>query len=173
MPKPTPAAPADVAVSESFDVLLREVLDETSRRPTPDPDCTLTFDLGKVLTAAEHALNSTRHALGPGDTRAYPALWWISGDGTYLMSNGIRRTPNTRVPHGHWPHIVYADGWGPDTQPSTLLGDDHHETLDLTHSTDGPPLITLLRTAHTDGATRCLLHLPATATALQLTLTTE
>ncbi|MER6433764.1 hypothetical protein ABT272_39560 [Streptomyces sp900105245] len=89
------------------------------------------------------------------------------------MSNGIRRTPNTRDPHGHWPHIVYADGWGPGTQPSTLLGNDHHETLDLTHSTDGPPLITVLRTAHTNGATRCLLHLTHTATALHLTLTTE
>ncbi|MFF9158345.1 hypothetical protein ACF1AB_39665 [Streptomyces sp. NPDC014846] len=171
MPKPTPA---DGAVSDPFAALLREVLDETSPQATPDPGCTLTFDLGKVLTAAEHALNSLRHALGPGDSRARPALWWISGDGTYLMSNGIRRTPNSRDTHGHWPHIVYADGWGPGTQPSTLLRDDHHETLDLTHSSsDGPPLITLLRTAHTNGATRCLLHLTHTANALQLTLTPE
>ncbi|UXY33315.1 hypothetical protein [Streptomyces albidocamelliae] len=51
---------------------------------------------------------------------------------------------------------------------------NNHETLDLTHSSsDGPPLITLLRTADTDGATRCLLHLTHTATALHLTLTTE
>ncbi|MER6433763.1 hypothetical protein ABT272_39555 [Streptomyces sp900105245] len=45
-------------------MLLREILDETSPA-SPEPDCTLTFDLGKVLTAAEHALNSLRHALGP------------------------------------------------------------------------------------------------------------
>ncbi|WP_247689338.1 DUF3085 domain-containing protein [Streptomyces sp. RK62] len=60
--------------------------------------------------------------LSPGEADARPRLWWIKGDGTFLMSNGITAAPNTRAADGSWHHIVYADGWGPATDPSTVLG---------------------------------------------------
>ncbi|MFF3959676.1 hypothetical protein ACFYY1_41880 [Streptomyces sp. NPDC001890] len=158
---------------EDFDALLREVLGENCH-PSAEQDCTLTFPLDQVLNAAEHAITATEHALGPGDTDARPRLWWIKGDGTYLMSNGIDNTPNARDENGHWRHICFADTWGPGTDPSTVLGgDDLHETLDLTQPRDdGQPLIHLLRTAP-DHATRFLLHITHDDEGMALAMTTK
>ncbi|MEU6547890.1 hypothetical protein [Streptomyces sp. NPDC046859] len=153
-----PAAPTTPATPEDFDVLLRDVLGE-DHQPPARRSCTLVFPLDRVRSVAELAVAAREHALGPGETDARPRLWWIKGDGTFLMSNGITATPNTRDADGSWHHIVYADGWGPGTDPSTVLGsEDLHETLDLTQPLpDGPRVIDLLRTAP-DEATRFLLH---------------
>lgn len=168
-PTPQPNTPED------FNALLREVLGENYQPPARQ-DCTLTFPLDQVLTAAEHAIAATKHAIGPGDTDTHPRLWWIKGDGTFLMSNGIDNTPNTRDDNGHWRHIVFADTWGPGTDPSTILGgDDLHETLDLTHPhTNGDqPLIDMLRTATAGNATHFLLHVTHDDEGMQLTMTTN
>ncbi|MEU6293060.1 hypothetical protein [Streptomyces sp. NPDC046988] len=165
----TTAAPAP----EYFAALLREVLGE-NYQPPAQQDCILTFPLDQVRSAAEHAVTATKHALGPGDPDARPRLWWIKGDGTFLMSNGIDNSPNARDDKGHWRHIAFADNWGPGTDPSTVLGgDDLHETLDLTHPVDdGPALIELLRNAP-DHATRFLLHIAHDDEGMALTMTTE
>lgn len=165
-----PTAPA---TPEDFDALLREVLGEDYQPPARQ-NCTLTFPLDKVRAAAEHAITATHHALGPGDPDTRPRLWWIKGDGTYLMSNGIYNAPSTRDADGNWHHITYADNWGPGTDLSPVLGgDDLHETLDLTRPLDdGPTLIELLRDppAH---ATRFLLHISHDDESMALTMTTE
>ncbi|MGW0889371.1 hypothetical protein ACWDYA_14590 [Micrococcus luteus] len=165
-----PTAPT---TPEDFGALLREVCG-TNHRPTNRQDCTLSFPLAKVRSIAELAIAARKHALGPGDPDARPRLWWIKGDGTFLMSNGIDHTPNTRDANGHWNHIVYADNWGPDTDPSTVLGtEDLHETLDLTQPfDDGQLLIDMLRTAP-DHATRFLLHVTHDAEGMALTMTTK
>ncbi|RNG12960.1 DUF3085 domain-containing protein [Streptomyces botrytidirepellens] len=146
---------------EDFNAILREVLTENAPTTTTPHTHTLAFPLHKVLAAAEHATAAPKHALGPRDTDPGPRLWWINGDGIYLMSNGIYNTPNTHDETGHWRHIAHADNCGPGTDPSTVLGGDGlHETLDLTHApADGQPLINTLRTAATGGATRFLLHI--------------
>ncbi|MFI1701421.1 hypothetical protein ACH419_36450 [Streptomyces bobili] len=158
---------------EDFDALLRDVLG-ANYQPPARQDCTLTFPLTKVRSIAELTITARKHALGPGDTDTAPRLWWIKGDGTFLMSNGIGNTPNTRDADGHWRHIVYADHWGPDTDPSTVLGgDDLHETLYLTQPLpDGQTLIDMLRTAP-DHATRFLLHVTHDDDGMQLTMTTK
>ncbi|MCZ1011975.1 DUF3085 domain-containing protein [Streptomyces lydicus] len=158
---------------EDFNALLREVLGDTYQPPTQQ-NCTLTFPLDRVRSAAEHALAAADHALGPGDTDARPHLWWIKGDGTFLMSNGIDNTPAARDDNGHWRHIAYADTWGPGTDPSPLLGgDDLHETLDLTQPLDeGQTLIDILRTAPTH-ATHFLLHVTYDDDGMLLTMTTS
>ncbi|MFJ3575926.1 hypothetical protein [Streptomyces rubiginosohelvolus] len=164
---------------EECQALLREVLGD-NYQPPAHQDCTLTFPLDQVRAAAEHAINATEHAPGPGETDTRPQLWWIKGDGTFLMSNGTDR-PNTRDSNGHRQHIVFAETWGPGTDPSTILGgDDLHETLDLTHPDtdthtgtdgDGPALIELLRDAP-DHATRFLLHITHDDDGMALTMTT-
>ncbi|MGW3932952.1 hypothetical protein ACWECC_33395 [Streptomyces microflavus] len=158
---------------EYFDALLQEVLGD-AYQPTAKQDCTLTFPLDQVLAAAEHAIAAPEHALGPGDTDTHPRLWWIKGDGTFLMSNGIDNTPNARNDKGHWRHTAFADTWGPGTYPSTILGgDDLHETLDLTRPQgDGQILIDMLRTAAADNATRFLLHVAHDDEGMKLTMTT-
>ncbi|MGZ2361683.1 DUF3085 domain-containing protein [Streptomyces sp. 372A] len=164
--------PATPTTPEDFDALLRNVLGENNQPPAP-LDCILTFPLDQVRSAAQHASTATEHALGPDDHDAHPRLWLIKGDGIFLMSNGINHKPNTRDPKGGWRHIVFADNWGPGTNPSTVLGDDLHETLDLTHPVDdGPTLIELLR-EHPTHATRFLLHLSHDNEGLTLTMTTE
>lgn len=170
---PTTKTAPQPGTPDHSDALPHEVLGD-AHRATTDRSRTLVFPLHKVCYAAEHAIAAPRHALGPGDTNARPRLWWIKGDGTFLMSNGITNTPNTHDEKGHWRHIVYADNWGPGTDPSTLLGsDDHHETLDLTRPHgDGPPLLAMLRTAAADGATRFLLHVTHNDEGTQLTTTT-
>ncbi|MCX4681358.1 DUF3085 domain-containing protein [Streptomyces sp. NBC_01433] len=171
---PTTEADPQPGTPEYFDALLREVLGD-AYRPTAKQDCTLTFPLDQVLSAAEHAIAAPKHALGPGDTDAHPRLWWIKGDGTFLMSNGIDNTPNARDEKGHWRHIAFADTWGPGSDPSTVLGgDDLHETLDLTTTPgDGPALIDMLRTATADNATHFLLHIAYDDEGMQLTMTTK
>ncbi|MFJ3658814.1 hypothetical protein ACIPPR_36605 [Streptomyces nigra] len=165
-----PAAPT---TREDFDALLRDVLAE-HHQPPARRSCTLAFPLDRVRAVAEHAAAAREHALGPGEADARPRLWWIKGDGTYLMSNGITATPNTRAADGSWQHIVYADRWGPGTDPSTVLGsEDLHETLDLTQQLpDGQKLIDLLRTAP-DDATRFLLHVTHDDEGMALTMTTR
>ncbi|MER7000706.1 hypothetical protein [Streptomyces sp. NPDC000410] len=158
---------------EGCDALLREVLGNAYQAPA-EQNCTLTFPLHQVRSIAEHAIAARKHALGPGDTDARPRLWWIKGDGTYLMSNGIDNTPNARDENGHWYHIAFTDNWGPGTDPSTILGgDDLHETLDLTHPLDDDQtLIDILRTAP-DHATHFLLHITYDDEGMLLTMTTS
>lgn len=165
-----PTAPT---TPEDFDVLLREVLGEDYQAPARQ-NCTLVFPLEKVRSIAELAVAAREHAIGPGDPDARPRLWWIKGDGIFLMSNGSDNIPNTRDADGNWHHIVYAHGWGPGSDPSTVLGsEDIHETLDLTEPfPDGQTLIDMLRTAP-DDATRFLLHITHDDEGMTLTMTTR
>ncbi|MFJ5635233.1 DUF3085 domain-containing protein [Streptomyces goshikiensis] len=157
---------------EDFNTLLRDVLGQ-SYQPPAQQDCTLTFPLDQVRSAAEHAITATNH-LGLGDPDACPRLWWIKGDGTYLMSNGIDNSPNARDDKGNRRHVAFADNWGPGTDPSTILGgDDLHETFDLTQPLDnGSSLIDMLRTAP-DHATRFLLHITYDDQGMELAMTTS
>ncbi|WP_327411211.1 DUF3085 domain-containing protein (plasmid) [Streptomyces sp. NBC_01281] len=164
----------DPTTPEECDALLREVLGD-AYQPPAHQDCTITFPLHHVQTAAEHAAAAPHHALGPGETATRPRLWWIKSDGILLMSNGVYRTRNTRDADGRWSHIVYADDWGPGTDPSTILGgDDLNESLDLTQppTHGGPALIELLRTAPED-ATRFLLQVTHTDDGMNLTMTVK
>ncbi|MET7490538.1 DUF3085 domain-containing protein [Streptomyces sp. NPDC005538] len=165
-----PTAPT---TPEDFSALLREVLG-ANHQPPAHHDCTLAFPLDKVRSIAELAIAARKHALGPGDPDARPRLWWIKGNGTFLMSNGIDNTPHTHDADGQWHHIVYADKWGPDTDPSPILGgDDLHETLDLTQPLDdGQLLIDMLREAP-DHATRFLLHITHDDEGMLLSMTTQ
>lgn len=170
---PTTEAAPQPTTPAHCDALLREVLGDDYQTPAAQ-NCTLTFPLDQVLAAAEHAITATQHALGPGDTDARPRLWWLKGDGTCLMSNGIDNAPNARDDNGHRRRVAFADNWGPGTDPSPLLGgDDLQESLDLTDPlADGPTLIDILRTAP-DGATRFLLHVTYDDEGMLLEMTTE
>ncbi|WP_333765058.1 hypothetical protein [Streptomyces sp. IBSBF 2390] len=125
-----------------------------------EKNCTLVFPLDPVLAAAEHAVSAPKHRLGYEETEAEaaPRLLWSKDGGTYLMSNGIHPTdtPDTSGTHNH---VVYADGWGPGTDPRSILGgDDFSEPLALTtRHPDGLALLGLLRAAHADGATHFCL----------------
>ncbi|MER5888043.1 DUF3085 domain-containing protein [Streptomyces sp. NPDC001941] len=138
--------------------------------PGTQRTCTLTFPLAPVLAAAEHAAAADHHAPNSPTSKATPSLWWVNDDGTYLISNGINptRTPGDNPPTP----FAHADGWGPGTDASPLLGgDDFCESLDLTTPDlhNGHSLLTLLRHAHTHGATR--FHLNATFDDMRMQLT--
>ncbi|MCG8969013.1 hypothetical protein JRC61_25790 [Streptomyces sp. CL12-4] len=74
------------------------------------------------------------------------------------MSNG-KAPADTRDARGRLPHVVYADGWGPDTDaPSILGGDDFRDSLDPTTPLfeDGTTFLGMVREAAATGATRFL-----------------
>ncbi|WP_372412233.1 DUF3085 domain-containing protein [Streptomyces luteireticuli] len=134
----------------STNPLLDVVMANTAHR-----DCTLVFPLDQVLAVAEHAANATEHAFGDGEREAAPGLWWVKDDGAYLMSNGQQST-GVRVKDGRLPHTVYADSWGPGTDPRSILGgDDFCQSIDLTAplTGDGTTLLDMLRAGAADGAT--------------------
>ncbi|MFJ3213578.1 DUF3085 domain-containing protein [Streptomyces flaveolus] len=98
------------------------------------------------------------HKLGYGETTPAPRLWWVKDQGTYLMSNG-KAPADPRDASGRLPHVVYADGWGPDTDARSILGgDDFRESLDPTTPLfeDGTTFLGMLREAAATGATRFL-----------------
>ncbi|WP_327391328.1 hypothetical protein OG728_39505 (plasmid) [Streptomyces microflavus] len=159
---------------DETNALLTDVLG-AAHQPAARQNCTLTFPLTHVLTAAEHAMAAPQHALGPGETHPQPCLAWIKSDGVFLMSNGQGLT-NTRDTHGQWTHIVHAQDWGPGTHPHTILGgDDIHETIHLTTTDDatGRPLIDTLRTAAAYGATHFILEVTYDNDGQLLTMITQ
>ncbi|MFE2103134.1 DUF3085 domain-containing protein [Streptomyces sp. NPDC059468] len=144
---------------DSTNPLLDVVIANTAQG---EKNCTLVFPLDRVLAAAEHAASAPKHRLSYEETeaQAVPRLLWVKDGGTYLMSNGIRPT-DTPDETGTHNHVIYADGWGPGTDPRPILGgDDFSEPLDLTTPhPDGLTLLGLLRAA-AHGATH--FHLKAT-----------
>lgn len=117
--------------------------------------CLLRFPLDRVLAAAEHAYAAPAHHLGPGETDTAPRLWWCKDDGTYLRSNG-RYPVQTRDEDGRLFPVVFAEGWGPGTDPTAAFGgDDICESIELTTPLpgDGRTLLDDLRTAAAEGAT--------------------
>jgi hypothetical protein len=116
----------------------------------------LYFPLPETLRLAEHAVAATEHS--PSFTEVEDgitctgALIWVHDQGIYLMSGGLPRLLDPANPESSL--IVYAEGWNPDRDGfrrdyTDLGGDDFAEHLHLTEGT--PPLINLLRTAHTAG----------------------
>ncbi|MGW3361222.1 DUF3085 domain-containing protein [Streptomyces bungoensis] len=140
-----------------------------------EKNATLVFPLDQVLAAAEHAATATRHNLRHGETDPAPRLWWIKNDGTYLVSNA--HTPaDTLDKDGRPSTVVYADGWGPGTDPRSILGgDDFRESIDLTRPLDGSTrtLLDILRAAAADGATRFTMNAVFDDHHMTLTYTTE
>ncbi|MGW3333102.1 hypothetical protein ACWDF9_21460 [Streptomyces rubiginosohelvolus] len=136
---------------------------------------TLTFPLAPVLAAAEHAAAATEHKLGGEETAAAPRLWWIKGDGTFLMSNGQDPT-DTPAKDDRLPTDVHADGWGPGTDARSVLGGDgFRQSIELTTPIfeDGTNLLDMLRQAAADGATRFMLEFAFDDTYMDLTYITE
>jgi hypothetical protein len=85
----------------------------------------LRFPIQLVLESAEHALDAPCHRDEYEQAEPHPALWWVTDDGTYLMSNGVTE-------QGEGIDPVYADGWGPGTDARDVLGgDDFSEEIDL------------------------------------------
>jgi hypothetical protein len=111
---------------------------------------TLTFPLAPILAAAEHAAAAAEHTECDEETEPRAHLCWVK-------TSSVCLTSNARGPHTH---TVYAYGWGPGTDPRTLLGsDDVFHAIDLLtpESPDDRTLLDNLRAAHADGATRFLL----------------
>jgi diguanylate cyclase (GGDEF)-like protein len=118
----------------------------------------LFFDLPAVLRLAEHAHAATGHAPSISEhldgQRCPGGLEWVADWGTYLMSTGL---PGLRVnpddpTSGNV--VVYADGWGPDSDRHSLAatdvgGDDFVEHLHLADNDFG--LLHLLRTGAQHG----------------------
>ncbi|MEU2057141.1 DUF3085 domain-containing protein [Streptomyces bungoensis] len=162
-----PTIPAD-----STNPLLDIVMANTAHG---EKNATLVFPLDQVLAAAEHAATAPAHKRGYGETDAAPRLWWVKDGGTYLMSNG-QDPADTRDKHDRPTTVVYADGWGPDTDPRSILGgDDFRESIDLTRPLDGSTrtLLDILRAAAADGATRFTMNAVFDDHHMTLTYTTE
>ncbi|GAA1622940.1 DUF3085 domain-containing protein [Actinoplanes couchii] len=113
----------------------------------------LYFDLPAVLRLAEHATAADDNLpslieVAAGQTSGAPALTWVADSGTYLMSNGIPALLTD--PHDQASNVVvFADGWGPDSDrhalgASAVGHDDFVEHLAL----DDGQLLTLLQRAH-------------------------
>jgi hypothetical protein len=113
----------------------------------------LYFNLPAVLRLAEHATSAGTHLPSytdhqAGQANGVPALCWVADWGTYLMSNGLPALlsdPNNEASNV----VVFADGWGPDSNRSELgasdVGhDDFVEHLPLV----GGHLLTLLQRGH-------------------------
>lgn len=166
---PIPPIPAD-----STNPLLDIVMANTARQ-----DCTLTFPLPKVLAAAEHAATAPEHRHAYDDKAAgipaSPQLWWVKDDGTYLMSNGIH-PDDTRAPNGNLPEVVHAEGWGPGTDPRSILGGDdfsHPFGLLTPEDGEGTAILDMLRDAAADGATLFLLNVIHGEEGMYLGMTTQ
>ncbi|GHB30914.1 MULTISPECIES: hypothetical protein [Streptomyces] len=127
------------------------------------PGARLVFPLADVVAAAEHAAASPAHGLVDGDTGPYPALWWVSDDGTYLMSNGI--PAKGAEPDDDPRRLVHADGWGPGTDTWELLGgDDICEPYPLCEqgaAEDGGTFLDALRSALAEGNTDLVWQISA------------
>ncbi|MEJ8640218.1 hypothetical protein [Streptomyces sp. MS2.AVA.5] len=119
----------------------------------PSPKAQFRFLLSAVLEAAEHAAAAPRHHLFDDEAAEAPALWWITDDGSYLMSNGAypEGTPK-KAPA--WT-LVFAQGWDRGTHPGSVLGDECAEEafpLCDPNATDAEPaLLDMLRKSVRDG----------------------
>jgi hypothetical protein len=116
----------------------------------------LYFNLAEALRLSEHAVAAPEHSQSFSeheDGRRCPGgLAWVADWGSYLMSTGL---PGLRVDPDDPDSanvVVYAEGWGPDSDRSALAhtdigGDDFVEHLHLTAVDEPgtPPLIDLLR----------------------------
>ncbi|MFE7759721.1 hypothetical protein [Streptomyces sp. NPDC057429] len=123
----------------------------------------LVFPLADVVAAAEHAAASPAHRMVDGDISPSPALWWVSDDGTYLMSNGI---PADGAKADDDPRRkVHAEGWGPGTDTWELLGgDDICEPYPLCEegsAEDGDTFLGTLRSALAEGNTDLVWEISA------------
>lgn len=171
-PAPADETPNTTTTPTDIASLLDDVMNNTAHGVKK---CLLVFPLDQALAAAEHATTATDHKLGYGETTSAPRLWWVKDQGTYLMSNG--KTPaDTRDASGRLPHVVYADGWGPDTDARSILGgDDFRESLDLTTPLleDGTTLLGMLREATATGGTRFLLKAVFNDEYMDLTYSVE
>ena len=116
----------------------------------------LYFDLPAVLRLAEHATTAGDNAPSfiehvAGQTSGVPALVWVADWGTYLMSNGLPALLTD--PHDPASNvIVYADGWGHDSDrralgASAVGPDDFAEHFPLV----GDHVLTLLQRGHASG----------------------
>jgi hypothetical protein len=118
----------------------------------------LYFNLAETLRLAEHAVAATEHSRSGSehlDGKSCPgALCWVADWGTYLTSSGLPRLSVDPSDPDSANVLVYAEGWGPDSDRRALAytdvgGDDFDEHLHLT-TVDQPgavPLIDQLRAA--------------------------
>ncbi|MEU5196069.1 hypothetical protein AB0G86_18765 [Streptomyces scabiei] len=182
------ALPADQRpdwLNEFLDGMTIPPIPDTSTNPLLDvvmantalgeKNATLVFPLANILATAEHAATAPEHKLGYGETEAAPRLWWVKGDGTFLMSNGIH-PDDTRDADGRLTHVVYAHGWGPGTDARSILGGDgFRQSINLITplDEDGTTLLGILRRAAAAGATRFLLKATFDDTNMSLTYITE
>jgi hypothetical protein len=122
----------------------------------------LYFNLAATLRLAEHAVAAGEHSRSfreQVDGQPCPGgLAWVADQGTYLMSTGL---PGLRADpqDPHSTHVVvYAEGWGPDSDRGALAhtdvgGDDFVEHLHMTtvEQPGATPLIDQLRAGAVDG----------------------
>jgi len=82
-----------------------------------------TFKINQVLPLLKHSLKATQHRMLYTKGTDVPGLWLVKDSGVYLMSNAkkILRAPGSRKQH-----VIYAQGWGPETY---LGGDDFAELI--------------------------------------------
>lgn len=126
----------------------------------------LRFPVREVLDLAERTAAATHHRPLHDQTAVRPALWWVKDDGTYLMSNAaITDTDDITV--------VYAEQWGPGTDPASIVGgDDFAEPLELLEpgwGERGQTLLDFLRTALDEGYGYLLLTVTDKHVAIAVT----
>jgi hypothetical protein len=143
----------------------------------------LRFALRDVLAVAEHAIAAPDHKPSFADTvdgttptpEPTPALWFVSGDGLYLMSNGLPSQPHPDG--GDRLHVVYADGYRTAMSKHAIAdeigGDDFCEPLPLldrqpdSHP-EGDTLHARLTAGVADGLDLLVIDLDTTSTQLYL-----
>jgi len=118
----------------------------------------LFFDLPATLRLAEHAHAAAGHAPSISEhldgQRCPGGLAWVADWGTYLMSTGLPGLHVNPDDPTSGNVVVYAEGWGPDSDRQALAatdvgGDDFVEHLHLADEDLG--LLDLLRTGDQHG----------------------
>jgi hypothetical protein len=140
----------------------------------------LFFDLPATLTLAEHAAAAACHARSSAehiDNKTCPgALAWVADQGTYLMSTGLPGLPvNPDDPTASTQVVVWAEGWGPDSDRAALAatGVGHDDFCEHIHLDESPSpgvatVISMLRAGQVARYRYLVIHVTEESYSLRL-----